>query len=100
MGPARPRAEGECPQGRQTPGVIMALTTACPDRQEFAQLVQGQLAAPDVERLAQHLEQCSRCSRLVHQLPGGDPLFETIRAARPVVLAATDTSRAEGLIDR
>ena len=46
---------------------------ACPDRQQYEQLIVG-VYPPDDElaRLAEHLEGCSRCADAVGSLPGSD----------------------------
>ena len=52
---------------------------ACPSRQEWESLIQGQVPFAQVEQLAQHLETCARCMGTVQGLRVDDTLVEVIR---------------------
>ena len=77
----------------------MSITTICPDASELKKLRLGQLPLDDVERLAEHLEQCSQCVASLQELNGEDTLIESMR------LQAQTGDQAEmdvvqGLMDR
>jgi len=56
------------------------VTSRCPDREALEQLALGRMAPEEVERLAQHCENCGRCIRILQELQPEDVLVETVRA--------------------
>jgi hypothetical protein len=57
----------------------MPATSACPAAEVFQRLSRGQLPLPEVEQLAQHLEECGRCVDTVQRLHVEDTLLEAMR---------------------
>jgi WD40 repeat protein/serine/threonine protein kinase len=60
----------------------MAVTSACPDVHVLQQLAVGNLPLAEVERLAEHCEQCERCVQVLHSLKADDTLVEAMAAQR------------------
>jgi WD40 repeat protein/serine/threonine protein kinase len=60
----------------------MPSLTSCPKPDEYYRLAVGQLPPAEVERLAQHLEQCASCAEAVQALHVEDAFLEDARAAR------------------
>ncbi len=55
----------------------------CPEREQLYRLLLGQVAAPQSEVLAVHLEQCERCANLAGELWAEDDLVEAARTPPP-----------------
>ncbi len=56
---------------------------SCPDQDVLERLVLGQLAGPEAETLAQHLDQCERCARTVSSFTSEDTLAAAAHAQAP-----------------
>jgi serine/threonine protein kinase/WD40 repeat protein len=57
----------------------MTVASACPNAATYERLRLGQLASPEVERLAQHLEQCPTCATRVQGWKVEEVLMESLR---------------------
>ena len=77
----------------------MSRVSTCPDTADYQHLVLGDLATEEVERLAEHLEQCRRCTEAVQLLQTQDTLLESLREARKNVTPETEGDRADQLIE-
>jgi serine/threonine protein kinase len=62
----------------------MPLTNACPPRETLQQFDQGQLSPDEVERWAEHVEQCDHCLAFLHEA--------STQAAAPSVKFPGDTA--------
>ncbi len=62
----------------------------CPSADDLERLSLGQLAEADVDRLAGHLEGCSRCLAVLRAVPAEDPLVRVLQAARGTTPEAPD----------
>jgi serine/threonine protein kinase/WD40 repeat protein len=71
----------------------MAVVSQCPDASILQQLALGKMSPADVEKLARHCEQCSRCIGVLHTLQVRDPLIDAMTARRP----AADPSRDDAV---
>src|SRR5215472_7709776 len=59
----------------------MRAISLCPTADHYRRFIQGQVVlAEEVERLAEHLEQCPHCSETAEQLLGKDPLLDVLRS--------------------
>jgi anti-sigma factor RsiW len=72
---------------------------ACFDVDDFQRLVEGKLAAGEVEEISDHLEICERCTRLVQEMPEND-LVGVIRASRRMPGPSGDDRGIKELIER
>jgi serine/threonine protein kinase len=55
------------------------MPNTCLDRQVLEQFLLGQLEGEDLERVAQHVEQCGPCIAILYTLRGEDTLVEVLR---------------------
>src|SRR6516225_3999101 len=58
---------------------VMNPVAACPSRLDLERLMQGQMPYTHVEQLAEHLEGCDACVKIVQALQVEDTLAELIR---------------------
>jgi aminoglycoside phosphotransferase (APT) family kinase protein len=75
----------------------MPAISVCPEKQAWQELVSGQLPAEEVERLAQHLEQCQRCLETVQSLHAADTFSELLKANPSTIDSGAGV---EGLMQR
>src|SRR5438128_9612580 len=76
----------------------MSRVSTCPDTADYQHLALGDLPAEEVERLAEHLEHCRRCTEAAQLLQTQDTLLESLREARKNVTPETEGDRADQLI--
>jgi serine/threonine protein kinase len=67
---------------------------SCPERDDYARLIHGDLPPSDVECLSQHLADCSSCAASVQILLGEDSLLSAIGGA-PVDASTVDPVPAD-----
>jgi len=77
----------------------MAAVAACAQRAQVEKLARGQLPFPEVEKLAQHLEQCPSCVQTVQSLKGEDTLVELLRK-QPAAINKTEEAALQKLVER
>ncbi len=58
----------------------MSVATSCPDPAVLVQLALGGMAPEAIEPLAQHVEQCERCTQALDTLKTRDTLVEALAA--------------------
>jgi WD40 repeat protein/tRNA A-37 threonylcarbamoyl transferase component Bud32 len=76
----------------------MTAAVDCPDLAVLEQLAVGAMAPAEVERLAQHCEQCVRCVGLLHGLRTKDTLVEAMASLRTPPESAADPVVAELIV--
>ena len=74
-------------------------TVGCFDASAFQRLLEGQLAVPDLEHLASHLERCDRCTRLVQSMPE-DKLVALMGSVNRMRAQSEEASRLKTLIQQ
>lgn len=57
----------------------MQSALSCPKRDDYERLIQGELPPSDIERLSQHLADCSACAAAVQTLLCDDTLLSALR---------------------
>jgi len=75
----------------------MTKPVTCPDRSTLQRLLLGQIAGPQGEDLAQHLEECDRCTAIVATLGGEDTL---VVAAQSTAAEEPQHEAVRDLIER
>ena len=78
---------------------MVATSAACPNVQKYEQLLEGHLPFAEAERLAAHLESCSRCADAFSTLQSHDTLLEAARGAEPVRLGEDETDAGRRLLE-
>lgn len=74
-------------------------TVGCFDASAFQRLVEGQFAVDELELIASHLERCSRCTRLVQNLPD-DKLIALVGSVQRLPARSEEAARIQTLIQR
>src|SRR5689334_17043121 len=77
----------------------MSPVIACPDQDTLHRLMLGQLAGPETDQLAQHLEQCDRCAGVARTLRAEDTLVEAARV-RVTLFDGLQEHKVRGLVER
>jgi hypothetical protein len=77
----------------------MPAAPACPDPATLSRLMLGQIAGPEGEQLARHLEACDRCAAALRTLQIDDTLIEAARSRRGQE-AGPEGSAIRDLIER
>lgn len=57
----------------------MPATGACPPHEFLKQFVLGQLSLPEIERWADHVEQCPECTATMQNIPAEDTVTDAMK---------------------
>jgi eukaryotic-like serine/threonine-protein kinase len=72
---------------------------ACPETAAYQNFLEGRLSAEENAQVAEHLETCDRCTRMIQELPE-DELVGVVRAARNLPAQEDDPQSLELLIQK
>lgn len=62
----------------------MAAVSACPDRHVLQQLALGHLPSDEVDRLAEHIEHCAACVKVLDAVRSSDTVIDAMQASSVV----------------
>jgi WD40 repeat protein/serine/threonine protein kinase len=74
-------------------------TYSCPDDQELESYIQGKHSPAEVDQLADHIEECSRCAETLEQFMSADTLVDPLKDQTRFVEARQDPA-VERLIEK
>jgi serine/threonine protein kinase len=77
----------------------MPTVSSCPELQTLARCLLGELSAPELEQMAQHLRECPRCLATVQALKGGNTLAAGKRPQPNSLTAASAEEFVQSLLD-